>query len=94
MELNGIANIKMLTEVMDKLVKEDKSQFGEWAAISDKIKEQCDLLERYMLAYKNEAEDISKIAGVLIETPYWHEVREKTSEYPTLKESLNKQEES
>lgn len=73
MEINGVANIKMMIDM------------GRGDDISEelyaKIAQHLDLLERYMIAYKENPEI------------HWHEVRDNPAEFPTLQEAFNAQEE-
>ena len=73
MELNGVANIKLLIDELKNL------SAGSYRTAYKEIQEQLDLLERYMVAYNraiNKGEP----------TPYWHEVRENPSKYPLNRE--------
>jgi len=90
MELNGVANIHMIVDSLfekltsgqiDKTVYEDISS----------IKDQLDLLERYMLAYKKAAGNAlveAKFEYNLpdIKAPYWHEVKAEPSKFPNNRE--------
>lgn len=94
MELNGVANIVMLADQIEELVNNNKSQFGEIGGLAHKIKQQCDILERYMLAYKdivdlreqNTRANIAK--DNLTKYPFWHEIKAHKKKYPTLKERV------
>lgn len=79
MELNGPANIQMLANQIEELVKEDRSQLGEIGGLAFKIKEQAILLERYMLAIKEAHDNMGQI-------PYWHEVKAQPEVFPTNRE--------
>lgn len=59
MELNGVANIKMLTDQIEELVKSNKSQFGEIGGLAHEIKQQLNTLERYMLAQEDYRRSVS-----------------------------------
>lgn len=72
-ELNGVANLSMM---VDLLVLEEKLPADE----AIKMKEQLDLLERYMLVLAKNSQEIKPI-------PAWHEVRENKLAYPNRRES-------
>jgi len=74
-ELNGVANIKIL---LDDLVRNAPNN-DEVLIPAAKIYQQLDVLERYMVAI---GQYISH--GDLKDTrpPYWHEVRENKELYP------------
>lgn len=73
MELNGIANI--LASIW--MAKEDGKISSE---VYEEITNECDLLERYMLA-------VSKASRDKVKPPFWHEVRKNPHKYPTRKQS-------
>ena len=73
MELNGLANLHILVDQLDHL-NDHKQQ-----AIRAAIKQQLDLLERYMVAYANAYDKV-------IDIPAWHEVRENPKGYPLNRE--------
>lgn len=78
-ELNGLANISMILQVeVDK--KSDQMVMN--METFDSIKQQLQLLERYMLAYNKAINDGTK-------TPYWHEVRNNPALYPLNREIAN-----
>ena len=83
MELNGIANLHIL---VDQLPIDN----GEDLETYNKIKEQLDLLERYMLAVqdaiKTERNNYNNDYARYEEIPAWHEVRENPAKYPLNKE--------
>ena len=74
MELNGVANIMIL---VDQITQESESNNHINVAI--KIKEQAEMLERYMLAFNDAVNKQEK-------SPYWHEIRENPSKYPRNKD--------
>lgn len=91
MEVNGVANIKLLVEQLkDHGDMEVMSSHVD--EITEKIEEQLNILERYMLAYADHCE--SKQAGaygaliVKVEEPLWHEVRENPEQYPNGRERI------
>lgn len=74
-ELNGVANIKLL---LDEVV--DSSQnLDEVLVPATKIYQQLDVLERYMLA-------VAEAAANNQRPPYWHEVRDNKDKYPLNRE--------
>ncbi len=92
MEINGLANIKILVDmaVMDNT----ESHTTIDVEVADKILEQLQLLERYMLAYEDAAEDTVGEAAHLecyqeIKPPHWHEIKANPGKYPLLKEIMN-----
>jgi hypothetical protein len=74
-ELNGVANIKML---MDELVANAQNNEGVMV-YADKIYKQLDILERYMLAVADAARRSER-------PPFWHDVRDNKDKYPLNKE--------
>jgi len=79
MELNGIANIKMM---VDLAVHENtESHTSITVELADKISEQLDLLERYMLVIEER-----RVRGQAI--PAWHEIRENKKCYPTRRQII------
>lgn len=68
MEVNGIANLHLL------LSNDDATQNLSEETMKD-IKEQLDLLERYMIAYQASVE-----AGK--PNPFWHDIKANPSAYP------------
>jgi hypothetical protein len=84
MELNGLANIKM---ILQEALTHDKVDYD----VYEEVNTQLDLLERYMIAYSKRAENAVNAVchgGFLVqpEPLYWHEVRENITNYPTLRE--------
>ena len=77
-ELNGIANIKM---IMDFSIEshDDDGTLVITPDVLEQMQEQLDLLERYMLAYNEAVNDN-------VSTPFWHEVTNNPSAYPTNNE--------
>jgi division protein CdvB (Snf7/Vps24/ESCRT-III family) len=71
MELNGVANIKMLVDVF---LEERKDLDQETSQLLERIVEQTDHLERYMMAVEEAWLSNS-------ETPPWHEVRDNPERY-------------
>ena len=74
-ELNGVANIKIL---LDDLTS-NSPNLDEVLVPAAKIYQQLDVLERYMLA-------VADAARKGEQPPYWHEVRENKDKYPLNKE--------
>jgi hypothetical protein len=77
MELNGVANMKMILDMM----VEDYPYLDERLVEVSRLYKQLDLLERYMIAvsdYEN--------AGQVGEYPMWHEILQNPKAFPTVKE--------
>lgn len=74
-ELNGVANIKML---MDQLTSNAPNN-DEILVPAAKIYQQLDILERYMVAIGSYIAhgDVKDVRP-----PYWHEVRDNKNQYP------------
>jgi hypothetical protein len=79
MELNGIANITMILQEALETGKIDAAVYGD-------VSLQLNLLNRYMIAYTDWTRDPYALA--LGRAPYWHEVREDFTKYPTLQERV------
>jgi hypothetical protein len=94
MELNGVANLKILVDQIEELADSGMEVMPQALTplVSD-MKEQLILLQRYMLAYMDHAKSIkSGSYGALIvgvEEPLWHEVRENPENYPTGQERID-----
>lgn len=83
MEINGVANIKIIVD------QAEDSQLMHPQIAAD-IYKQLNLLERYMLAYMDATEPSAAI-------PAWHDIKEDPKRFPTGKErtdSYKKQMES
>lgn len=88
MELNGVANIKLLIQAARLTDKIDIETF-------EKVENQLNILERYMLACADHASAYrtgleafqGKFDGPLF--PYWHEVRDNLQNYPNNRERHN-----
>ncbi len=87
MELNGIANLILIlrseecsfeTEIMTDNGLESHQCIPQ--SQMEKIKQQLDLLERYMVAY-------NKAISSGTQTPYWHEILANPKAYPLNRES-------
>jgi hypothetical protein len=96
MEVNGVANIKILVEQIEELASHGVEVMPEaLAPLVYKINEQLALLERYMLAYNEWAkETINYYNGNMSDIssdrpPYWHEVKKSPQNYPTGEERLD-----
>jgi hypothetical protein len=77
-EINGLANIHILLQQVEAdFGHEYGLEEGEAAIL--KIKEQLDLLERYMLAFAEATQRGER-------PPYWHEVRENPSNFKLNRE--------
>jgi hypothetical protein len=76
-ELNGVANIKLL---MDELTSNAPNN-DEILVPAAKIYQQLDILERYMLA-------LSDAASLGLQPPAWHEVVENRKKFPSIKERM------
>ena len=81
-ELNALANMKMLFELeteecQDASTNETLIMMNQETFNS--VKQQLELLERYMLAY-------NKAINNNTQTPYWHEVRDNPTLYPLNRE--------
>ena len=77
-ELNGIANIKIsleLARASDQISSE----------IYNKIYEQIDFLERYMICMDEALSNQSMFSG-LNTLPQWHEIKQSHLKYPNIKE--------
>ena len=87
MELNGVANIKMM--VQRAIEENTESHCGISPEIADKILDQLDLLNRYLVAV---GDVIEYNNGALAmhdqpkEVSAWHEVRNNRAAFPTLAE--------
>jgi len=78
MEINGLVNMQIL---LDEYAGKHLVQ----AEFVNKMREQLDLLERYLLAHdKWNREQLT--AFVEGRPPYWHEVRANPKDFPTNKE--------
>ena len=88
MELNGVANIDVMIQMAQANETIDPQ-------LAKDIKEQLDLLERYMLAYKNARDENESVlyngfgTDMFSLVPKWHEVRENKEKYPNMKEFIN-----
>jgi hypothetical protein len=76
-ELNGVANIKILTDEIREDAKKNNNEHV--LNLTEKIDQQLDILERYILAVADSARK-DKLP------PYWHEVRENKQNYPLNKD--------
>jgi hypothetical protein len=72
MELNGIANILAVAEMAKWDNKIDETTYND-------ILDQCDILERYMLAVRK-----AYVKGIPV--PKWHQVRDFRHKFPTNKQ--------
>ena len=92
MELNGVANLKILVEGIEDLADSNKEVRSEaFQPLVEKMKEQLLLLERYMIAYASAAQQAVSISyeeNQDIRAPFWHEVRENPENYPTNRERM------
>jgi hypothetical protein len=71
MEVNGVANIKLLMEIEVDKYKDptsDEQKYIMNKETYDAIIEQCDLLVKYMRAY-NDAVNNN------VQTPFWHDIK-------------------
>ena len=89
MELNGVANIKVLVEMAVGENVEHRQQID--PSLADNIIEQCALLERYLRAYQKAAKSTVREAAYIerileIKPPLWHEVKAEPTKYPNIKE--------
>lgn len=78
-ELNGIANILILIEMAENAVGHEAPDVEDVEAFKE-IKNQVDLLERYMIAFAAAVNNNR-------DTPFWHEVREAPQNYPLNKDT-------
>jgi len=91
MELNGVANLKILIdEIGDFEGYENQDKLN---VLVEKAQEQLLLLERYMLAYTDAANDAIAESAYQeccqpIKAPMWHEVRENPTQYSTGRERV------
>jgi hypothetical protein len=96
MELNGVANITILINKLEDDLEHStltNPEYEEVKTAINGIKEQLDLLNRYMIAYsdnkRNTMDNLLHGKATHIEAePAWHEVRENPSKYPTLREKI------
>lgn len=95
MELNGVANIKLLTDHLRSELAENETIVKNF----DKINEQLDVLERYMLAYGEYTEaiknslncdknDLNCDKNTPPKEPVWHEVRADRLKYLNAREKM------
>lgn len=95
MELNGVANLHILVDKLhDELCEAGLSTREIKKTLGD-MKEQLDILERYMIAYTDIRDEFTVLGPAdykLLEVsiPKWHEVRENRNQYPTNRERFNK----
>jgi hypothetical protein len=94
MEVNGVANIKILVDQLEEEAGHDMELMPDFVTeVTYQIQEQLLLLERYMLAYADHKASITAgHYGDLTFTtpePLWHEVRENPEKYPTGQERIN-----
>lgn len=80
LEVNGLANISAILDSLEM----DKKDLGEYPQDAvkkavDDVREQLDLLNRYMVALTKAANQARA------KNPYWHEVRDDKHRYPTNK---------
>lgn len=90
MEINGLANINMIVQMA--MMENTECHTSMSPEVADKILEQLQLLERYMLSIKDGIDQVSEEledAGALVYIPKWHEVRENPKKYPLLKERMS-----
>jgi len=94
MELNGIANIKIM---IDRAVSENtESHTAISVELADKINSQLEILNRYMVAYADHKRSVISFQkwpneseiDYMVKEPLWHEVRESPTNYPTLSEKI------
>ena len=76
-ELNGIANIKMIMDF--SIESHNDGTLVMTPDVLEQMQEQLDLLERYLLAYNKAVNDN-------VSSPFWHEVTHNPSAYPTNNE--------
>jgi hypothetical protein len=89
MELNGLANISILVSELKMAIElSDASNQEELSDHIDDIKQQLDLLNRYMTAVGTALEKLGHSTENPV-IPMWHEVRETPSEFPTNRERLS-----
>ena len=82
MEINGIANLHIIVDgLYDKL--KEAGQDTKYSQDFIKIKEQLDLLERYMLAVKEAHDNMSQV-------PYWHDIKANKKVFPLNRERFSK----
>ena len=85
-ELNGVANLKILVSEVEELASHGMEVMPEALhELTHKMNEQLVLLERYMLAYQ-QATDPNSMELV----PQWHEIRANPEQYPTNSERFKK----
>ena len=87
MELNGVSNIKMM--VQRAIEENTESHTNLSPELADKILDQLDLLNRYMVAVGDTLQynDAALCEHTQpMEIPYWHQIREDKEAFPTLAE--------
>jgi len=91
MELNGIANIKIL---LDQLA-ENLPNNDEVLVPVAKIYQQLDLMNRYMIAHDSWVQEQLRLHSedyhhvVTTKPPAWHEVKANPKAFPTLQEKFD-----
>lgn len=92
MELNGIANITMLVQSLERSLLDRHPLGADDQHTIKAIKQQLEYLNRYMIAYADYASAMQTglecFQGPFDEVkhPIWHEILENPNKYPTLKE--------
>ena len=86
MELNGVANLKILVDEVEELASHDMEVMPQaLQPLIDKMQEQLDLLERYMIEYQH-CTDPNNMELVTA----WHEIKANPSKFPTNRERHQK----
>lgn len=91
MELNGLANLKILLDELTSQLPNDNRLLYPTA----KMYQQLELLNRYMIAYESWAQGHLKEHAldyhhvVTNKPPFWHEVLANPKNFPTNHERLN-----
>lgn len=89
-ELNGVSNIKILIESLYGTLKNESNE-----QFLDDAKEELELLERYLVAFADNAEGAANAAEYFQhakypEPPKWHEVKANPMKFPTLREIVTR----
>ncbi len=92
MEINGVANIKMMIDSLQfRLDNKEPLDYEQLGKILGDMKNQLDVLNRYMIACGETVDTLQKNLRRegwenIEKIPFWHEVRDNPKKYPTLSE--------
>lgn len=79
-ELNGVANIKVLLDELSNNLPNDDKLLVPVA----KLYRELEMLNRYMTAIGTETQKVKDSITI----PFWHEVKANPAKYPTLHEKV------